>query len=48
MVTYLRALLLGALACCGATLAFVVGARAGVALDHVMTQSQAPAAALLR
>ena len=48
MVAVPRALLLGALAICGATLAFLIGARAGVALDQVMTQSHTPAAALFR
>jgi hypothetical protein len=48
MVAVPRVLLLGALAVCGAALAFLIGARAGVALDRVMTQSPAPAAALFR
>jgi hypothetical protein len=41
-------LLLGALAVSGAALAFFIGARAGVALDRLMMQSHAHAAALLR
>jgi hypothetical protein len=32
----------------GAALAFLIGARAGVALDRVMVQPHASAAALLR
>ncbi len=48
MVAVPRVLLLGMLGLSGAALAFLIGARAGVALDRVMLQSNAPAAALLR
>lgn len=48
MVAMSRVLLLGALGLTGATLAFLIGAGAGGTLDRVMTQSSAPAAALLR
>jgi hypothetical protein len=48
MVAAPRVLLLGMLACTGAALAFLIGATAGKALDRVMTQHTAPAAALLR
>jgi hypothetical protein len=48
MVAMPRVLLLGALWISGATLAFLIGARAGTTLDRVMTQSTAPGAAHLR
>jgi hypothetical protein len=48
MVAMPRVLLLGMLGFTGAALAFLIGASAGKTLDRVMTQSTAPAAALLR
>jgi len=47
MVVVPRVLLLGALGLAGVALAFLIGARAGVTVDRVMTQS-APCTALLR
>jgi hypothetical protein len=48
MVAVPRVLLLGALALSGAVLAFLIGARAGIALDRLMAQSHAHASPLLR
>jgi hypothetical protein len=46
MVAMPRMLLLGALAISGAALAFLVGARAGAALDRTMVRAHAPPAAV--
>jgi hypothetical protein len=48
MVAVPRVLLLGMLGVTLAAVAFLIGARAGGTIDRVMTQSHAPAAALLR
>lgn len=47
MVAMPRVLLLGVLLLSGATLIFLIGARAGLTLDRTMRQVHAPAAAIV-
>jgi hypothetical protein len=42
MVAVPRVLLLGTLGISGAALAFLIGARAGLALDHAMSRAHTP------